>query len=102
MDTTFLSGANAVFLSELYDQYLNNPASVDPSWAAFFRDLGDDRAELIADLHGASWGNTPSGVIGVPDPDAAAPANGKDKGSRPAAAPSGAVDQAAVMKQAED
>ena len=102
MDTTFLSGANAVFLSELYDQYLNNPASVDPSWAAFFRDLGDDRAELIADLHGASWGNTPSGVIGVPDPDAAAPAKGKDKGSRPAAAPSGAVDQAAVMKQAED
>jgi len=101
VDTTFLSGANAVFLSELYDQYLKNPAAVDPSWAAFFRDLGDDRAELIAELHGASWGATPAGVIGVPDPDPVAPPKGKDKSAKPAAAPT-AVDQAAVMKQAED
>ena len=84
MDTTFLSGANAVFLSELYDQYLNNPSSVDPSWATFFRDLGDERAETIADLHGASWGGNQAGVIGVADPDAA-PAKGKDKAAKSAA-----------------
>jgi 2-oxoglutarate dehydrogenase E1 component len=100
VDTTFLSGVNAVFLSELYDQYLKNPGSVDPSWATFFRDLGDDRADLLAELHGASWGADQPGVIGVPDPDAA-PAKGKDKGAK-AAPVAGAVDQAAVMRQAQD
>ncbi len=100
MDTTFLSGANAVFLSELYDQYLKNPGSVDPSWATFFRDLGDGQADLIRELHGASWAQEQPGVIGVADPDATPPK--KDKGGKAAAAPSAAVDQAAVMKQAQN
>ncbi|MBL8628979.1 MAG: 2-oxoglutarate dehydrogenase E1 component [Rhodospirillaceae bacterium] len=100
VDTTFLSGANAVFLSELYDQYLKNPGSVDPSWATFFRDLGDGQADLVRELHGASWAQEQPGVIGVADPDAA-PAK-KDKGGKAAAAAPAAVDQAAVMKQAQN
>ncbi len=100
MDTTFLSGANAVFLSELYDQYLKNPGSVDPSWATFFRDLGDGQSELIRELQGASWAQEQPGVIGVADPDATPPK--KDKGGKAAApAAGGAIDQAAVMKQAQ-
>ncbi|MDX2143222.1 MAG: 2-oxoglutarate dehydrogenase E1 component, partial [Rhodospirillaceae bacterium] len=107
MDTTFLSGANAVFLGELYSQYLKDPAAVDPSWAQFFRDLGDDRAELLHELTGASWSEAVGGVIGVPDPDAAPAPKGKDGKGKPApapaaGAPAGNVDQAAVMKQAQD
>ena len=105
MDTTFLSGANAVFLAELYDQYLKNPGAIDPSWAAFFREMGDDRAELVRELQGASWTQSQTGIIGVPDPDAA-PAKGKDKdkgAKAPAAAGAApAADQAAVMRQAQD
>ena len=34
--TTFLSGANAEFIAELYTRYLDDPASVDESWRRFF------------------------------------------------------------------
>jgi len=39
--TSFLSGTNAAFLEALYDQYLANPASVDPEWQAYFAGLGE-------------------------------------------------------------
>ena len=39
--TTFLSGTNAAFIEQLYAQYLANPDSVDPSWRAYFADLGE-------------------------------------------------------------
>ena len=36
---TFLSGANAGFIAELYARYLDDPAAVDASWAGFFAEL---------------------------------------------------------------
>jgi 2-oxoglutarate dehydrogenase E1 component len=53
--TTFLSGANAEFIAELYTRYLENPADVDPSWRRFFADIGDDAATLEAERAGPSW-----------------------------------------------
>jgi 2-oxoglutarate dehydrogenase E1 component len=38
--TSFLFGTNAPFVEGLYTQYLENPSSVDPSWAAYFAELG--------------------------------------------------------------
>ncbi|TNE38609.1 MAG: 2-oxoglutarate dehydrogenase E1 component, partial [Alphaproteobacteria bacterium] len=35
-ETSFLYGSNAVYLEELYEQYLRNPDSVDASWAEIF------------------------------------------------------------------
>ena len=40
--SSFLLGANAGFLADLYQRYLENPSSVDPSWAQFFAELQDD------------------------------------------------------------
>ena len=37
VEASFLTGANAAFVAELYDRYLANPSSVDPSWASFFQ-----------------------------------------------------------------
>lgn len=37
----FLFGGNSVFIEELYQQYLTDPSSVDPSWAQFFADQND-------------------------------------------------------------
>ena len=53
--TSFLSRSNSVFVEQLYARYLKNPASVDPSWQAYFDELGDDVDDVTAALQGASW-----------------------------------------------
>ncbi len=35
--TTALSGGNADFIEDLYQQFLKDPSAVDPSWALYFR-----------------------------------------------------------------
>jgi 2-oxoglutarate dehydrogenase E1 component len=37
--TTALSGGNADFIEDLYEQYLKDPTAVDPTWAAYFSRL---------------------------------------------------------------
>ncbi len=44
--TSPISGGNAAFIEDLYEQYLVDPGSVAPSWKAFFdafkgREAGD-------------------------------------------------------------
>ena len=64
--------------------YLEDPGSVDQSWAAYFASLGDEPQNLIRDLKGASWAPRESRVIGAKTngangaavPVAAAPAAG--------------------------
>ena len=53
--SSFLLGANAGFLADLYQRYLENPSSVDSSWARFFAELQDDPRALSRDFAGASW-----------------------------------------------
>ena len=53
--TSFLHGANAPFIADLYERFIASPASVDESWRSFFAGLGDDEREALADLTGASW-----------------------------------------------
>jgi 2-oxoglutarate dehydrogenase E1 component len=66
LENSYLYGANAVFIEELYQRYRLNPASVDASWQKFFAGLGD------AALQKPSWDEAPSAVIGQSDPDATA------------------------------
>ena len=58
----FLHGGNAVFIAELYEQYLRDPGSVDESWTAFFAELKSngraDRAPAPA-----AWGRMRPQVI---------------------------------------
>jgi 2-oxoglutarate dehydrogenase E1 component len=42
--TSFLSGANAGFVEQLYAQWLEDPESVEPSWRQWFAELGIDAA----------------------------------------------------------
>jgi 2-oxoglutarate dehydrogenase E1 component len=37
--TTALSGGNADFIEDLYEQFLRDPSGVDPTWAAYFKRL---------------------------------------------------------------
>ena len=34
---SFLNAAHTAYFADLYDQYLKNPDSVEPSWRAFFQ-----------------------------------------------------------------
>jgi 2-oxoglutarate dehydrogenase E1 component len=61
---TFLSGANALYVAELYARYLENPAGVDHSWVNYFADLGDEEREILGELKGATWAPSDAGVIG--------------------------------------
>ncbi|MGE0272882.1 MAG: 2-oxoglutarate dehydrogenase E1 component [Alphaproteobacteria bacterium] len=71
---SLLTSANATFIAELYGRYLNDPRSVDASWADFFEILDDDSRTLLLDSRGASWAPRESAVIGAKTNGAAAPA----------------------------
>ena len=94
LDHSFLYGANSVFIEELYQRYLSNPASVDASWSRFFASLGD------APAHAVSWNQAPSGVIGQPDPDAPAKAaEPKGKAAPASDKPAAALPDTATIQQ---
>ena len=67
--TSFLSGANAGFIAELYARYLDDPDAVDPSWRRFFDDLADDPAAVRAETAGPAWARPaarPNGAVAAP------------------------------------
>lgn len=47
---SFLNAAHTAYFAELYDQYLVNPDSIEPSWRAFFQgfDFGMDSSEAVS------------------------------------------------------
>ena len=58
----FLHGGNAVFIAELYEQYLRDPGSVDESWTGFFAELkSNGRADQAPAP--AAWGRMRPQVI---------------------------------------
>jgi 2-oxoglutarate dehydrogenase E1 component len=81
--TSFLFGANAPFIEELYARFLEDPGRVDPDWRTFFEALAEERGDVLAEVRGASWAPNKARVIDVPDtemPRAAANRNVKANG----------------------
>ncbi len=52
---SFLSGANAEFIADLYARFLDDPDFVDDSWRGFFAEFGEDGTAALAELHAPSW-----------------------------------------------
>ena len=71
-DLSFLNGANAPFMAELFAQYLENPGSVDESWRQYFDALQDDAGAARHDVTGPSWAQRGTKIIGAVDPEAVA------------------------------
>jgi 2-oxoglutarate dehydrogenase E1 component len=46
--TTALSGGNAGFIEDLYEQFLRDPSAVDPTWAAYFKGLQGGAGREVA------------------------------------------------------
>jgi len=64
-ETSFLFGANAPYLEDLYAKFLDDPLSVDPSWRDVFLEMGDHEDALEAearagkptiDIHAPEYG----------------------------------------------
>ncbi|TAJ94782.1 MAG: 2-oxoglutarate dehydrogenase E1 component [Reyranella sp.] len=68
--TSFLFGANAPFIEELYARFLADPNSVDAEWQTFFGALAEQKGDVLAEVRGASWAPNGARVIGAVDPDA--------------------------------
>ena len=53
--SSFMQGHNAEYLEQVYANYVQDPASVDASWAEFFQSLGDAANDVTAEAAGPSW-----------------------------------------------
>ncbi len=53
--SSFLHGANAVYVEAMHARHADDPSSVDSEWRAFFEGLGDDASTAKANANGASW-----------------------------------------------
>ncbi len=56
--SSFMQGHNAEYLEQVYANYVQDPSSVDASWADFFASLGDAAQDVTAEAAGPSWGRT--------------------------------------------
>ncbi|WP_420967692.1 2-oxoglutarate dehydrogenase E1 component [Bradyrhizobium sp. B120] len=54
--SSFLQGANATYIDDLYARYEQDPSSVDAEWQDFFKSLKDAPADVQKNADGASWG----------------------------------------------
>jgi 2-oxoglutarate dehydrogenase E1 component len=80
LEASFLTGANAIFIAELYERWLDDSNSVDQSWQSFFAELHDDPEAVRGERLAGAW--APDGrakVIGAVDPEEAAEAAKKKK-----------------------
>ncbi|MFO7920634.1 MAG: 2-oxoglutarate dehydrogenase E1 component [Nioella sp.] len=53
--SSFMQGANAAYLEQLYAQYAKDPNALDQAWRDFFDQLGDSATDATAEAAGPSW-----------------------------------------------
>jgi 2-oxoglutarate dehydrogenase E1 component len=54
-ETSFLYGANAAFVEDLYARWAENPGSVEASWGAFFATLSDQADQVKRAAQDPTW-----------------------------------------------
>lgn len=57
LDTAFLYGANAVYIEQLYAQYVEDPTSISADWRNFFDEVGDPAIAAKQAAAGPAWSN---------------------------------------------
>ena len=88
---SIFTGANGAFIARLYENYLDDPSSVDAGWQALFAEMADDPAAVRGEVAGASWAPPLPALEGADGNGAAA----KNADEAPAAAVSGDAEDAA-------
>jgi 2-oxoglutarate dehydrogenase E1 component len=62
--SSYMYGANGIYIAEVYEKFLQDPNAVDPSWQEFFRNMGDNIAQVTTDFEGPSWGRQKNRIVG--------------------------------------
>lgn len=57
LDTAFLYGGNAVYIEQLYAQYVEDPTSISADWRDFFDKVGDPAIAATRAAAGPAWSN---------------------------------------------
>jgi 2-oxoglutarate dehydrogenase E1 component len=65
--TSFLHGANAAYIEDLYERFQENPGSVPADWRAFFTGLKERKDAVISEAHCPSWKPKNGGISGDGD-----------------------------------
>ena len=67
-ETSFLYGGNGAFVEALYAKWATDPASVEPSWQAFFATLRERSDEVAGAVREPAWTAkaTPAARPGMP------------------------------------
>ena len=60
---TFLSGANAPYVAELFFKFKQDNQSVDSSWINFFQSLNESEISVISDFKGPKWKQRTTKII---------------------------------------
>ena len=92
--SSFLAGANAPFVEELYARYLKDPTAVDPTWREFFASLRDEAPSVAKSLEAPSWAPRETKIIGA--------ANGHRNGANGAAMAEAGADIATIRQSVTD
>ncbi|MCH7864523.1 MAG: 2-oxoglutarate dehydrogenase E1 component [Proteobacteria bacterium] len=82
----FLTTGNQVYISEVYERFLDDPGSVDPSWQTFFSGLDSDLRGLLQEKQGASWAPSDASIVGQGDLAPLAEQMTRQAGAQPAQA----------------
>ena len=53
-ETAFLQGVGDGFIEQMYQRWLDNPSSVDESWARWFDSLSEDGVDVAREARGAA------------------------------------------------
>ncbi|MEM9955998.1 MAG: 2-oxoglutarate dehydrogenase E1 component [Pseudomonadota bacterium] len=59
--SSFLQGANAAYVEQMYARYMDDPSSVEENWRTFFGSLGDTPTDVAREVSGPGWGSTNGG-----------------------------------------
>ena len=54
-ETAFLQVVGDGFIEQMYQRWLDNPSSVDESWARWFASLSEDGVDVAREARGDSW-----------------------------------------------
>jgi 2-oxoglutarate dehydrogenase E1 component len=63
----FLYAGNQVYITEMYERFLDDPGSVDTRWQEFFNGLADDAGDLLKNEASASWAPSDANIVGHGD-----------------------------------
>ncbi|MEL6279702.1 MAG: 2-oxoglutarate dehydrogenase E1 component, partial [Pseudomonadota bacterium] len=59
--SSFLQGANAAYVEQMYARYMDDPSSVEENWRTFFGSLGDTPTDVAREVSGPGWGSANGG-----------------------------------------